>query len=94
MKLPFADESTSKFAFCTYNIWSFLISFYLIIKKSFADINLQICLLAVAQFTIHTTDLETEARRSFVTVTLQRKPVFNRTQRAASILVDISLYIS
>lgn len=69
-------------------------SFHLIIKKQFADINLQICLLAVSQFTTHSTDLETEARRSLVTTALQSKSVFNRTQGAALIFTYISLYIS
>lgn len=93
-RFPSADESTSKFAFFSHNTWSFLISFYLIIKKQFADINLQICLLAVSWFTIHITNLETEACRSLVTIALQGKSVFNRTQGAAFILIYISLYIS
>jgi len=91
-KFPSADESTGKFAFFTRNTWSFLISFYLIIKKHFADINLQICLLALSQFTVCITDLETEAQRSLVTIALERKSVFNGTQ--FFILINISLYIS
>lgn len=93
-KFPSADESTSTFAFFTHNTWSVFISFYPIIKKQFADTNLQICLLAASQFTIHITDLETEACRSFITIALQRKSVFNRTRGAAFILTYISLYIS
>lgn len=50
-KFPSADES--KFVFFTHNTWSFLISFPLIIKKHFADIDVQICLLADSPFPVH-----------------------------------------
>lgn len=87
-KLPSADETTSKFAFFAHNIWSFLISFYLIIKKN--SLQILICRSDSWQspsLTSYVTDLETEARRGLVTVAPQRNSVFSTTQGAAFILI-------